>query len=61
MRYNLYRSAQLNGGAAPGYSSDQATAALEDVFKKTMPPEMGFDYFGMSFRNRKRGRAFRRP
>ncbi len=53
MRYNLYRSAQLNGSAAPGYSSDQATAALEDVFKKTMPPEMGFDYIGMSFQEKK--------
>ena len=53
MRYNLYRSAQLNGSAAPGYSSDQATAALEDVFKKTMPAEMGFDYIGMSFQEKK--------
>jgi len=53
MRYNEYRSAQLNGGAAPGYSSDQATAALEDVFKQTMPAEMGFDYMGMSFQEQK--------
>ena len=49
MRYNEYRSAQINGAAAPGYSSDQATAALEDVFNKTMPHEMGFDYMGMSY------------
>jgi len=49
MRYNEYRSAQINVSAAPGYSSDQATAALEDVFKQTMPSEMGFDYAGMSF------------
>jgi len=53
MRYNLYRSAQINGSAAPGYSSDQATAALEDVFAKTMPREMGFDYIGMSFQEKK--------
>ncbi len=53
MRYNEYRSAQLNGGAAPGYSSDQATAALEDVFKQTMPGEMGFDYLGMSYQEQK--------
>ena len=32
MRYNEYRSAQINGSAAPGYSSDQAMAALEEVF-----------------------------
>jgi HAE1 family hydrophobic/amphiphilic exporter-1 len=53
MRYNEYRSAQINGGAAPGYSADQATAALEDVFKQTMPREMGFDYSGMSFQEQK--------
>jgi len=47
MRYNEYRSAQINGSAAPGYSSDQATAALEEVFKQTMPREMGFDYMGI--------------
>jgi len=49
MRYNEYRSAQINAAAAPGYSSDQASAALEDVFKQTMPREMGFDYIGMSY------------
>jgi HAE1 family hydrophobic/amphiphilic exporter-1 len=53
MRYNLYRSAQINGSAAPGYSSDQARAALEDVFAKTMPREMGYDYLGMSFQEKK--------
>ena len=49
MRYNLYRAVQINGSAAPGYSSNDAMKALEDVFSKTMPPEMGFDYLGMSF------------
>src|SRR6266436_5931264 len=53
MRYNEYRSAQINGSAAPGYSSDQATAALEDVFRQTMPSEMGFDYMGMSYQEQK--------
>jgi HAE1 family hydrophobic/amphiphilic exporter-1 len=53
MHYNEYRCAQINGSAAPGYSSDQATKALEDVFAKTMPTGMGFDYFGMSFQEQK--------
>ena len=53
MRYNLYRSAQINGSAAPGYSSAQATAALEAVFAKTMPREMGYDYLGMSYQEKK--------
>ena len=49
MHYNEYRSAQINGSATPGYSSDQATRALEEVFGQTMPSGMGFDYYGMSF------------
>jgi hydrophobic/amphiphilic exporter-1 (mainly G- bacteria), HAE1 family len=53
MRYNEYRSAQINGSAAPGYSSNQATAALEEVFHQTMPREMGFDYMGMSYQEQK--------
>jgi len=53
MRYNEYRSAQINGSAAPGYSSGQATAALEDVFRRNMPGEMGFDYMGMSYQEQK--------
>ncbi len=52
MRYNEYRAAQINGAAAPGYSADQAMAALEDTFKQTMPREMGFDYLGMSFQEK---------
>src|SRR6202790_4563955 len=53
MRYNEYRSAQINGSAAPGFSSDQATAALEEVFRQTMPREMGYDYMGMSYQEQK--------
>ena len=49
MHYNEYPCAQINGGAAAGYSSGQATKALEEVFAQTMPPGIGHDYFGMSF------------
>jgi HAE1 family hydrophobic/amphiphilic exporter-1 len=49
MRYNEYRSAQINGSAAAGFSADQATAALEEVFRQTMSHELGFDYMGMSY------------
>jgi len=48
MRFNLYRCAQFNITAAPGYSSAQAMQALEEVFAQTMPIEMGYDYLGMS-------------
>ncbi len=53
MRYNQFQSVQINASAAPGFSSGQAIAALEDTFKQTMPPEMGFDYMGMSFQEKK--------
>ncbi len=53
MRYNLYRSAQIIGGAAPGYSSAQAMKALEETFDQTMPREMGYDYMGMSYQEKK--------
>jgi HAE1 family hydrophobic/amphiphilic exporter-1 len=49
MRYNLYRAVQINGSAAPGYSSADAMNALEEVYAETMPREMGFDYLGMSY------------
>jgi HAE1 family hydrophobic/amphiphilic exporter-1 len=53
MRYNLFNCVQINASAAPGYSSAQVMAALEDVFHKTMPSEMGFDYSGMSYQEQK--------
>ncbi|MGA2748037.1 MAG: multidrug efflux RND transporter permease subunit [Verrucomicrobiota bacterium] len=49
MHYDEYRCAQINGNAAKGYSSSQATEALEAVFDQTMPVGMGYDYLGMSF------------
>jgi HAE1 family hydrophobic/amphiphilic exporter-1 len=53
LRYNEYRSAQINGSAAPGYSSLQAMSALEDTFRQTMPNEMGYDYLGISYQEKK--------
>jgi HAE1 family hydrophobic/amphiphilic exporter-1 len=52
MRFNLFRSAQINGAAAPGYTSIQANRALEEVFAQTMPREMGFDYMAMSYQEK---------
>ena len=56
MRYNLYRCAQINASAKPGYSSAQAMKALEDVFAETMPREMGFDYMGMTYQEQEGAR-----
>jgi HAE1 family hydrophobic/amphiphilic exporter-1 len=52
MRYNEYRCAQINGSAAPGYSSAQAMKALEETFAQSMPGEMGYDYMGISFQEK---------
>src|SRR5579875_2354682 len=49
MRFNEYRAAEIVGSAAPGYSSDQARAALVDIFKQIMPRDMGYDWMGMSY------------
>src|SRR3954469_23291314 len=53
LRYNEYRSAQINASAAPGYSSTQAMNALEETFRQTMPSDMGYDYVAMSFQEKK--------
>src|SRR2546426_5745259 len=53
VRYNEYRAAQINGAAAPGYSSYQAMNALEETFRQTMPNEMGYDYLGLSFQEKR--------
>lgn len=53
MRFNLHRAAQVNATAAPGYSSQDAMNALEETFAQTMPAEMGFDYAGMSYQEKK--------
>ena len=53
LRYNEYRSAQINASAAAGYSSTQAMNALEETFRQTMPSDMGYDYLAMSFQEKK--------
>ena len=48
-RFNLYRGAQVLGSAAPGYSSGQALAALQDVAKQVLPREMGYGFADLSY------------
>src|SRR3954454_4742475 len=52
-RFNLFRAAQVNGAAAPGYSSGQALAALEEVAAQTLPREMSFDWSDLSYQEKK--------
>jgi HAE1 family hydrophobic/amphiphilic exporter-1 len=51
-RFNLFRSVEINGVPGRGYTSGQALATLEDVFKQTMPREMGFAYANLSFQEK---------
>ncbi len=52
-RFNLYRAAEVTGVPAEGYSSAQALAALEEVAKEVLPPEMGYDWADMSYQEKK--------
>ncbi len=51
-RFNLQRSLEVQGAPAPGHTSGQALAALEQVFADTMPQEMGFSYSSMSYQEK---------
>jgi hydrophobe/amphiphile efflux-1 (HAE1) family protein len=51
-RFNLLRSVEIQGSPARGYTSGQALSALEDVFAKTMPKEMGFAYSSLSYQEK---------
>jgi hydrophobic/amphiphilic exporter-1 (mainly G- bacteria), HAE1 family len=46
--YNLYRSIEINGAAAPGFSSGQAIQAMEKLTAEVLPPNMGFEWSGIS-------------
>jgi HAE1 family hydrophobic/amphiphilic exporter-1 len=52
-RFNLYRSVELTGGPASGYTSTQAMAALEEVAAESLPPEMGVAWSNMSFQEKR--------
>jgi len=52
-RFNLYRAAQVLGAAAPGYSSGQAMAALDEVARETLPAGMGYDWADLSYQENK--------
>jgi HAE1 family hydrophobic/amphiphilic exporter-1 len=52
VRFNLYRAVEIQGGAAAGYSSGQALAALEDVAAKTMPKEIGVAWNALSYQEK---------
>ena len=52
-RYNQFTSTQINGNAAPGFSSGDAMAAMERVAAKTLPDGYAYDWSSMSFQEHK--------
>ncbi|MGV2831764.1 efflux RND transporter permease subunit [Myxosarcina sp. GI1(2024)] len=46
--YNLLRSIEINGAAAPGYSSGQAIAAMERIAAEVLPKNMDYEWSGIS-------------
>ncbi|WP_136808271.1 efflux RND transporter permease subunit [Desulfosediminicola flagellatus] len=57
--YNMYRSININGSAAPGYSSGQAMEAMEEIAKRVLPANntYGFEWSGMSYQEKLAGNA----
>ena len=51
-RFNLYRSAEISGVPAVGYSSSQALKALEETAKEVLPQTMGYAWSNMSFQEK---------
>jgi hydrophobe/amphiphile efflux-1 (HAE1) family protein len=54
-RYNQFTSVQINGNAAPGFSSGDAMAAMERIAAETLPPGYAYDWSTMSFQEREAG------
>jgi HAE1 family hydrophobic/amphiphilic exporter-1 len=52
-RFNLFRSIQINGSPAPGYSSGQAMTAMEQIAAEVLPAGMGYAWSDMSYQEKK--------
>ncbi|WP_193196791.1 efflux RND transporter permease subunit [Nostoc sp. MG11] len=53
--FNLFRSIEINGSAAPGYSSGQATTAMEQLAKEVLPASMGYEWAGITAEEKQSG------
>ena len=54
-RYNMYNTAAIRGGPAPGYSSGEAIAAVKEVAAKTLPHGYDIDWAALSYDETRRG------
>lgn len=48
VRYNMFRSATINGNPAPGYSSGQAIAAMQEISEQVLPEGYGYSWSSIS-------------
>jgi hydrophobic/amphiphilic exporter-1 (mainly G- bacteria), HAE1 family len=53
--FNIFRSAEIDGNSAAGYSSTQALDALKDIADKTLPQGYAYEYSGLSYEEIKAG------
>ncbi|MDB6068982.1 MAG: efflux system, inner rane transporter CmeB, partial [Verrucomicrobiales bacterium] len=52
-RYNLFRATEITGAPAPGYSSTQAVAAMEEVARQVLPAGFGYEWTGLTYQEKK--------
>jgi HAE1 family hydrophobic/amphiphilic exporter-1/multidrug efflux pump len=56
-RYNMYRTAEISGANAPGYSSGQALTAMEEVAAANLPAGYGYEWTGTAYQEKQAGGA----
>ncbi len=56
-RYNLFRSATVRADTAPGRSTGEAMAAMEDLASRILPPGYRVEWTGMAYQEREAGSA----
>ena len=54
-RYNNYQAVKIMGGAVPGISSGQALAIVDEIAKKTLPPDFSYEWTSASFQEKRSG------
>lgn len=55
--YNLFRSTEINGTAAPGFSSGQAQQTMESLAKESLPKGLGYEWSGLFLEQSESGNA----
>ena len=57
VRYNAYPAADITGAPAPGASSGEAVAAMEELAKKHLPPGFTYEWTDLTYQQKKEGNA----